>query len=757
MVWLQTLDVRLFQFINHTLSNPVLDVVMPFFSGNRLFVPALVVLAVLLLKKGGVRGRVFLVVLALVLAAGDILLISMLKQVIGRPRPFTDMSAVQVLAGRPSNGSMPSSHTSTWFAAALIAYVYYRRSWRFMLPLAGMVALSRIYVGAHYPADVLVGAMVGAGYAALGVWGLNWLWQEAGPRHFPAWHARLPSLLQPVVVEPDNRAGARPQASADREWIHLGYVVIGVMLLTRLAFIASDRIELSKDEAYQWLWSKHLALSYYSKPPLIAYTQALSTFVWGDSAFGVRFFSPVIGALLSWLMLRFLAGLTTGRTAFVFVLLLLTTPLLGVGSTLLTIDPLLVLFWTLAMILGWRALRAGSSSGDWMWVGLAMGLGVLSKYTALLQLACWAIFFALCRGARPHLRRSGPWLALLVALLCLTPVLIWNWQHGWITLSHVAENASLNRKWQPTLNYFWDFLFAQLALLNPFYLIGALWAAVAIWKRPALRAATQAGPGGLRGRELILFLFSMGTPVFVGHWLFTLYGRVQPNWIAPAVVPMFCLMVLYWEARWREGARGIQNWLAGGLVLGTLAAVVLHEPKVVTRLAGRALTPDKDPLRRVRAWKETAKLVDEGRQRLLAEGRPTFILVHHYGITGLLSFYLPEARAALGTTPLVYSEVGSMPRDQFFFWPEYRYRNSRQGQNALYVVELDPPQYPLGAWFRSIFTKEPDPPPGIRQPVNIPKDLLARFESVKDLGVQPVYYRGRIYRWLQLMECRNLR
>ena len=75
-----------------------------------------------------------------------------------------------------------------------------------------------------------------------------------------------------------------------------------------------------------------------------------------------------------------------------------------------------------------------------------MGLGFLSKYTALFQLLCWAVFFALWPPARKHLRRPGPYLALLVNLVCALPVLIWNWQHHWITVTHVAGNAGLDKR-----------------------------------------------------------------------------------------------------------------------------------------------------------------------------------------------------------------------------------------------------------------------------------------------------------------------
>ena len=119
--------------------------------------------------------------------------------------------------------------------------------------------------------------------------------------------------------------------------------LIALLLLVRLAWLAAGKIELSEDEAYQWIWSKHLALSYYSKPLLIACVQFLGTHLWGDNEFGVRFFSPVISAALSLLLLRFMAREVNSRTAFFVVAVLNVTPLMALGSLLMTIDPLSVL------------------------------------------------------------------------------------------------------------------------------------------------------------------------------------------------------------------------------------------------------------------------------------------------------------------------------------------------------------------------------------------------------------------------------
>jgi len=218
-------------------------------------------------------------------------------------------------------------------------------------------------------------------------------------------------------------------APESKRWLLWGYLLLGGLLLWRLCYIASGLIELSQDEALYWLQSKHLALSYYSKPPMVAYTQFIGTTLWGDNDFGVRFFSPVISVLIGFICLRFCARELNARLGFALVLISSAIPLLMVGSTLMTIDPLSVLFWTAAMLTGWRAVQPGGATRHWLWVGFWMGLGFLSKYTGLFELLCWVTFFALWPPARVHLRRPGPYLALLVNCVVALPVLIWNAQH----------------------------------------------------------------------------------------------------------------------------------------------------------------------------------------------------------------------------------------------------------------------------------------------------------------------------------------
>src|SRR5262249_42996464 len=93
-------------------------------------------------------------------------------------------------------GRCLSSRVAIVFPAARVSYIYYRRSLWIMLPAALLVSFSRIYNGVHYPSDVLVGAILGAGYAAASVWALEHIWQALGKKWFPLWWQRMPSLIQ---------------------------------------------------------------------------------------------------------------------------------------------------------------------------------------------------------------------------------------------------------------------------------------------------------------------------------------------------------------------------------------------------------------------------------------------------------------------------------------------------------------------------------------------------------------------------------
>ena len=734
MHWLLSLDHALFHFGNRTLSNPFFDWLMPILSGEGVpWLPAAIIGLIAAVVFGSTRLKICGLFMLLVVAIGDPFIIGTIKAAVGRARPC--IALTDDIARLPCGGyhSFPSAHAANWFAIATVAFFFYRRSAWFMFPLAASVAFSRVYCGVHFPVDITAGAILGTGYAIAILLGTQMLWKSLGKKLFPAWHARLPNLINPKPAT----SNFQPSTNGS-EWLHLGYVVILFALIARWLYLRSGILDLSGDEAYQWTWSKHLALSYYSKPLGIALLQKLGTFIGGDTAFGVRFCSPLLAAILSFIVLRFLARETNPRTAFWALIATLTVPLLCVGSVLMTIDPPLVLCWMWATIAGWRAAQPDAKTRDWLIVGLAMGLGFLFKYMAAAQIACWIIFFALMPAARTHLKKAGPWLALGIFLICTLPVIIWNSQHGWITLDHVAGNTGLDKKWEPTLKFFGEFSGAEFGLLNPIFFIAVLWAGFAFWKRRA-------------EKPLWLYFACMGAPLFYGCWLWSLHSRVQPNHPAAAIPPMFCLAALYWHER----SRAAKRILIAGILLGIPMVALLHSTSLTKIFLGAKLPGDVDIAHRSRGWSETALAVEQARREFDTN---SFIIADGYGTTGLYSFYSPPARDAVSSSqPLVYCLRSGKPGNQFYFWDEYDYRAHRHGENAIYVDHLEYYKLEHG-WIWKWLHHEPlnyrDVPP----PEPPPKILTDQFESVTNLGIREIKIDdGRIFHRVQLFGCYGLK
>ena len=434
------------------------------------------------------------------------------------------------------------------------------------------------------------------------------------------------------------------------------------LFLFHLLYIWLTPFDLAPDEAYYWDWSRNLALGYYSKPPLVAWVIALFTRLGGDHPFFVRL-GAVLFSLGSSIVLFYLGKtLFNSKIGFWAFVIANATPGLAVGSVIMTIDPPLMFFWGLTILLLYLA-SSEKGKGVWYLAGASLGIGLLSKYTMIALIPSLFLYLALSRKRRSWLRRKEPYLFILVGLLILSPNLLWNHFHQWTAIRQPAglvENRGLSLK-----TFIW-FLGPQAGILSPITFLLVIYG---LW---------QGGRWGLfRKDERYLFLFWHSIPLLVFFLILSLFSICYVNWAAPAYFTAFVLAVgVVWEGSWRGKTK---RWVLGSaLTLGIVTSFFTYNLDMVRALGLGAKIPAKDvPTSRLKGWQELG--VQVGNILTDLDRKKTFIISDKRQIASELAFYVKGH-------PRVYTlNLTGQMKSQYDLWGGLE---NKIGRDALYVTKL---------------------------------------------------------------------
>ena len=155
------IDTSVFYILNSKATNIVFDFLMPILTNLDYWKIPLAVIVVLLATFGKRKGRIAVVLLVIGVALSDQICNTVVKPLVGRIRPCNVLENVRLLVNCPKSLSFPSGHATNIFTGTLILSSIYQRLRIPLIIIAILVAYSRIYVGVHYPLDVLVGGLLG--------------------------------------------------------------------------------------------------------------------------------------------------------------------------------------------------------------------------------------------------------------------------------------------------------------------------------------------------------------------------------------------------------------------------------------------------------------------------------------------------------------------------------------------------------------------------------------------------------------------
>ncbi len=159
-----SVDLALLKFFNNTIATLALDYFFTYLCNFDIWRWPVVLLAIVLLWKGGRKGRWMVALAVLAALIIDPTIYRVIKPLVGRIRPCHDPSLVwvQVVDGCGGRFGFPSSHAANMFGLAVVIGAFYKTARYYLYPVAILVAIGRVYQGVHYPSDVIAGAVYGA-------------------------------------------------------------------------------------------------------------------------------------------------------------------------------------------------------------------------------------------------------------------------------------------------------------------------------------------------------------------------------------------------------------------------------------------------------------------------------------------------------------------------------------------------------------------------------------------------------------------
>ncbi|MFZ5519495.1 MAG: ArnT family glycosyltransferase [Candidatus Zhuqueibacterota bacterium] len=473
------------------------------------------------------------------------------------------------------------------------------------------------------------------------------------------------------------------------------YLLIFLITLFRLIYI--NLVPLVPQEAYYWKYAKHPALSYFDHPPMAAWMIALFTWIGGDSLFFIRLGSVLYSAGLMLLVHQIAWRLFRDeKLAFWSVAVINCTVLFSIGATVITPDVPLLFFWAL-MTFSLVRLIESDHPGWWYLAGVALGLGLLSKYSAILIVPGIFIFLLLSPKHRRWLATVHPYAAVVVALIVFSPVVIWNFQHDWASFMFQSSDRFAQMK-RLRLDFLFQLIGSQLGMLTPyvFFLLVTGWAAIGVW---SIKEKNQ--PYSL--------LFWIALPVYAVFTLSSLRSLVKMNWLAPAYVTSVIAGLVWLNANRSSISRWFDKLFVPGIVLGLLIVVFMHVVPIIPIA----------PLKKGDTWSGWKELGQRIERLKTDRGEDVFVFGHEYKAPSEITYYTASH------LPTHAGEIFGANGLQYNYWTDTA---KLIGRDAIFVTS-DADRF-----------------------TNF-KKLNKHFESIAPLDTLEIVHRNRTYRAFYFYLC----
>lgn len=381
------------------------------------------------------------------------------------------------------------------------------------------------------------------------------------------------------------------------------WVIIAAIVVRTIAAATTPLID---DEAYYWLWARHLDWSYLDHPPMVAYLLALTTRP-GSTAVWIRLGPLLLGVATSYALFLLGRDLFGQRVGLIAAVLFQVVPVLAGAGMLATPDAPFFLAWTVALRYFWQALHGHPQR--WPVAGIVLGLGLLSKLY-MVFFAVGVVVFVLIY-ARRWVARREPYGALALTIMLFLPVIYWNAQHRWAMVDFIVHGRPPGTP--VGVAGVVEILVQQFAfalLLAPAF----LYALYAAWRR--------------RRDDRYAYLFWTAAPTYAATVAFAaISGAPHGNWMGPSYLGLAVVLGALWNRAFFTLAAASGVILAAGLVAPFIP-----------------MLPPPPGSEEIYGWEEAAARVQQERATLSPN---VGIVADRYQVAAQLAYY---TRATLPVT-----------------------------------------------------------------------------------------------------------
>lgn len=400
-----------------------------------------------------------------------------------------------------------------------------------------------------------------------------------------------------------------------------------IIVAIRIAFLMVSNVNLGTDETQYWFWSQNLDFGYFSKPPVIAWTIAFTSGLFGNAEWAIRLASPVIHGGTAILLFATARMLHSAKAGFWVGGTWLLLPAVSLSSNLISTDVVLLFFWSGGLFFLIRILNAVEREptkmaplADRFSLGACLGLGLLTKYAMVYFLIAMSVTALCIPQYRKTAAREALVIPLLLAVLIFLPNIIWNSHHESLTLTHTVANA----KWEGgffnpiQLLEFW---ISQIAIIGPVLFIAFL-----IYLFMGRNDTNNNVPNSsvqIKRATKLLLIFALTPLVIISIQAFL--SRAHANWAATAY-PSTLILTSIWLLRAKK-----EHWLVLNLGLNLIIFAALS--MAISNFVILDNIGLSNSIKRVRGWdiqgQEIEKLANQY-NHVMADHRDVFGAVAYY-------------------------------------------------------------------------------------------------------------------------------